>query len=68
MSAPIIPAGQTIVQTFRKSFVDVPVDADKENAIATLDFLEAAESLTTIFGTKPRSVYIGTHGMLTCES
>ncbi|KAI9901614.1 hypothetical protein N3K66_003431 [Trichothecium roseum] len=49
MSAPIIPAGQTIVQTFRKSFVDVPVDADKENAIATLDFLEAAESLTTIF-------------------
>ncbi|PHH78588.1 hypothetical protein CDD80_6630 [Ophiocordyceps camponoti-rufipedis] len=49
MSAPVIPAGGTIVQSFKKSFVDVPIDADKDNAIATTPFLEAAESLTTIF-------------------
>ena len=50
MSAPVIPPGGTIVDTFKASFVDVPVDADKDNAIATTQFLEAAESLTTIFG------------------
>ncbi|KJZ78066.1 hypothetical protein HIM_02703 [Hirsutella minnesotensis 3608] len=49
MSAPVIPPGGTIVQTFKRSFVDVPIDADKGNAIATTEFLEAAESLTTIF-------------------
>jgi hypothetical protein len=38
-----IPVEGTIVDTFRQSFVDVPVDAERENAIAT------AESLTTIF-------------------
>ena len=51
MSAPVIPPGGTIVQTFKQSFVDVPVDADKGNAVATTQFLDAAESLTTIFGT-----------------
>ena len=30
-----------------KSFADVPV---KDNGIATTEFLEAAESLTTLFG------------------
>jgi hypothetical protein len=49
MSAPVIPPGGTIVQTFKQSFVDVPVDAEKGNAVATTEFLEAAESLTTIF-------------------
>lgn len=49
MSAPVIPPGGTIVQTFRQSFVDVPVDKEKDNAIATTQFLDAAESLTTIF-------------------
>ncbi|KAF4587528.1 HET-C2-like protein [Ophiocordyceps camponoti-floridani] len=49
MSTPVIPAGGTIVQSFKKSFVDVPIDADKDKAIATTPFLEAAESLTTIF-------------------
>ncbi|RDA87405.1 hypothetical protein CP532_7025 [Ophiocordyceps camponoti-leonardi (nom. inval.)] len=49
MSAPTIPAGGTIVQTFKTSFVDVPIDADKGNAVATTPFLDAAESLTTIF-------------------
>lgn len=46
----VIPPGGTLLDTFRKSFVDVPVDADKNNAISTTEFLEAAESLTTMFG------------------
>ncbi|QPH12042.1 hypothetical protein C2857_004072 [Epichloe festucae Fl1] len=54
MSAPVIPPGGTIVQTFRQSFVDVPIDADKGNAIATTQFLDAAESLTSIFGPLPK--------------
>ena len=35
----------------RRSFVDVPVDKEKDNAVSTTEFLEAAESLTTLFGT-----------------
>lgn len=51
MSAPVIPPGGTFfdANTFKRSFVDVPVDADKNNAIATKEFIEAAESLTPIF-------------------
>ncbi|RYP04897.1 hypothetical protein DL764_004167 [Monosporascus ibericus] len=49
MSAPTFPPGGTLLDTFKKSFVDVPVDADNDNAIATTEFLDAAESLTTIF-------------------
>ncbi|PTB63954.1 glycolipid transfer protein [Trichoderma citrinoviride] len=49
MSAPVIPAGGTIVDTFKQSFVDVPIDAEHGNAIATSPFLDAAESLTTMF-------------------
>ncbi|KAM4064698.1 glycolipid transfer protein (GLTP) domain-containing protein [Hirsutella rhossiliensis] len=49
MSAPAVPPGGTIVDTFKQSFVDVPIDAQKGNAIATTEFLDAAESLTTIF-------------------
>lgn len=52
MSAPVIPAGGTIVDTFKQSFVDVPIDAENGNAIATTPFLDAAESLTTMFGKK----------------
>lgn len=44
------PPGQTFFDSLKKSFVDVPVDASKDNAISTSDFLEAAESLTTLFG------------------
>lgn len=50
MSAPVIPPGGTIVQTFRRSFVDVPINAENGNAVATTEFLDAAESLTTMFG------------------
>jgi hypothetical protein len=50
MSAPIaIPPGGTWLDTIQKSFVDVPVDAAKDNAIATTEFLEASESLATLF-------------------
>ena len=44
------PAGGTWFDTLHKSFVDVAVDAQNDNAIPTSDFLEAAESLTTLFG------------------
>lgn len=56
MSAPVIPPGGTFfdANTFKRSFVDVPIDADKNNAIATKEFIEAAESLTPIFGTPPQ--------------
>ncbi|KAM5359860.1 hypothetical protein ACJZ2D_014159 [Fusarium nematophilum] len=52
MSAPTFPPGGTIVQTFKQSFTDVPVDEANGNAVSTTEFLEAAESLTTMFGTK----------------
>jgi hypothetical protein len=45
------PPGGTILDTFKQSFTDVPVDKEKDNAIGTSEFLEAAESLTTLFGT-----------------
>lgn len=48
MSAPAYPAGGTLVQTFKRSFTDVPVDAS--NAVSTTELLEAAEALTTMFG------------------
>jgi hypothetical protein len=44
------PPGQTFFDNIKRSFVDVPVDKTKENAISTSEFLEAAESLTTLFG------------------
>lgn len=44
------PPGQTFFDAIKRSFVDVPVDSTKENAISTTEFLEAAESLTTLFG------------------
>jgi hypothetical protein len=50
MAAPTIPPGKTYLDTLRRSFSDVPVDSAKNNAISTTEFLEAAESLTTMFG------------------
>lgn len=40
----------TFFDTIQKSFVDVPVDAANDNAIHTSEFLDASESLTTLFG------------------
>jgi len=44
------PQGQTFFDSLKRSFIDVPVDKTKDNAISTSEFLEAAESLTTLFG------------------
>jgi len=44
------PPGGTFLDSLKKSFVDVPVDKEHGNAVATSEFLEAAESLTTLFG------------------
>ena len=44
------PAGGTWFDTLKKSFVHVPIDAGNGNAVDTTAFLEAAESLTTLFG------------------
>jgi len=43
----VIASGGTLLDNFTKSFVDVPVAADE--AVATTEFLQAAESLTGIF-------------------
>jgi len=43
------PPGGTFLDTVKTSFTDVPVDKEKDNAISTTEFLEAAESLTTLF-------------------
>ncbi|KAF1912743.1 glycolipid transfer protein domain-containing protein [Ampelomyces quisqualis] len=43
------PPGGTFFDTVKTGFTDVPVDASKDNAISTTEFLEAAESLTTLF-------------------
>ncbi|OGE50498.1 hypothetical protein PENARI_c016G06620 [Penicillium arizonense] len=42
-----IPADQTWFDTIKKSFADVPIGA--EDGISTTEFLEAAESLVTLF-------------------
>ena len=50
MAPPTFPPGGTFFDTLKKNFNDVPIDESKGNAIATGPFLEAAESLTTLFG------------------
>lgn len=47
----MIPVGGTWFDTHKKSFVDVPIDP-KDQGIATTEFLEAAESTTTLFGAR----------------
>ncbi|KAL8830383.1 MAG: hypothetical protein Q9191_001460 [Dirinaria sp. TL-2023a] len=46
---PAYPPGGTWFDTLKKSFINVPIDATNNNAIPTSDFLEAAESLSTLF-------------------
>jgi hypothetical protein len=45
--AAVIPADGTWFDTLKRSFADVPVN---DNGISTTEFLEAAESLVTLFG------------------
>ncbi|KAJ4300568.1 hypothetical protein N0V88_003247 [Collariella sp. IMI 366227] len=49
MATAQIPAGGTYLDTFKASFVNVPIDAENANAVSTTEFLDAAESLTTFF-------------------
>ncbi|KAG7006566.1 hypothetical protein G7Y79_00014g037410 [Physcia stellaris] len=48
-SKPAYPPGGTWFDTLKKSFTGVTLDATNDNAIPTSDFLEAAESLTSLF-------------------
>ena len=49
-SAIIIPPGGTWFDTMKRSFADVPIYVEDGSGIATTDFLEAADSMTTLFG------------------
>ena len=40
----------TFFDSLKKSFADVPIGTANDNAIPTSDFLEAAESLCSLFG------------------
>ena len=51
MSTNAYPPGGTFFDTVKQSFVDVPINKEKDSAVATSEFLAAAESLTTLFGT-----------------
>jgi hypothetical protein len=53
MAASTYPPGKTFLDTIKRSFTDVSVNNEEDNAIATTEFLEAAESLTTLFGRFP---------------
>jgi hypothetical protein len=44
------PPGGTWLDTLKRSFVDVPIDTANDNGISTTEFLDAAESLTGLFG------------------
>lgn len=44
------PSGGTWFDTLHKTFDDVHVQTNNDNGIPTGEFLEAAESLTTLFG------------------
>jgi len=50
MTTAAYPPGGTFFDIIKKSFEDVPIDASEDSAISTTEFLEAAESLTTLFG------------------
>jgi hypothetical protein len=59
-SGVVIPPGGTWLDTVRKSFVDVPIDASQDNGISTTEFLEASESLATLFGKRGRKSFVNT--------
>jgi len=45
----VVPQGKTFFEIMKRSFVDVPIDKDNGNAIATSEFLDAAESFKSLF-------------------
>jgi hypothetical protein len=54
-----VPPGGTFFDTLKRSFSDVPIESGK---IATTEFLEACEGLTTLFGVHVQS------SMLSCSN
>lgn len=56
------PSGGTWFDAMRRSFADVPINTEN-NGIATTEFLEAAESMTTIFGTISTNRILGIYGL-----
>lgn len=48
-------AKPTFFNNLKVSFADVPIDATNNDAIPTSAFLEASESLCTLFGTANES-------------
>ncbi|RKF53685.1 Pleckstrin homology domain-containing family A member 8 [Erysiphe neolycopersici] len=50
-AAKAYPQEGTLLDTFKRSFSDVPVDEGKDNSVSTTEFLEAAESMTVLFDT-----------------
>ena len=66
MTSAAYPPGGTFFDTIKRSFTNVPVDASKNNAISTTEFLEASESLVTLFGASfyfPGSLLTATRAM-----
>ena len=49
---------QNYFDTIKKSFADVPIDKEDNNAISTTEFLEASESLATLFGKSSLTIYL----------
>jgi hypothetical protein len=50
MAAVQIPENSTYIDTMKRNFTSVTVDPSNGNAINTEEFLDAAESLTSMFG------------------
>ena len=49
MATTAYPPGGTYFDNAKRSFTSVPINASKDNAISTTEFLEATESLTGLF-------------------
>lgn len=58
------PPGGTFFDTLKRSFTDVPVENGK---IATTQFLEACESLTTLFGLLTQILLLSTSNQARCS-
>jgi len=50
MATPFSAGSDAFFGQMKRSFRDVPMDAARDNAIATTEFLDAAESVTKLFG------------------
>ncbi|KAI9807422.1 MAG: hypothetical protein M1833_000167 [Piccolia ochrophora] len=48
-SATAYPPGGTFFDNLKRSFTDAPLDKSADNALSTSEFLQATESLTTLF-------------------